>query len=97
MTLAREVGQRGGTYPAVYNAANEECVGAFLAGALPFLAIVDTVAAVVAERRIAFLSGTLCHVADVLSAEEWARARARVLSGLADPAGAVHRSSEQHA
>ena len=36
--------------PAVYNAANEECVAAFLAGRLPFLAIVDTVAAVLGEH-----------------------------------------------
>ncbi len=96
VALAREVGQRGGTFPAVFNAANEECVTAFLAGALPFLAIVDTVAAVVgeaAERN--FVLGNSVTVADVLLAEEWARSRARVLSGLADPADAVHRSSEQ--
>src|SRR5919106_358618 len=29
--LAREAGRRGGTAPAVYNAANEECVAAVLA------------------------------------------------------------------
>ena len=39
------------SHPAVFNAANEECVAAFLGGRLPFLAIVDTVAAVVAEPR----------------------------------------------
>ena len=39
-------GEAGGTAPAVYNAANEECVAAFLAGRLPFLGIVDTVARV---------------------------------------------------
>ena len=68
--LAREVGRRGGVAPAVYNAANEECVAAFLAGRLPFLGIVDTVAAVVGE-----LSGpaTATTVDDVLSAELWAR------------------------
>src|SRR6476659_7857212 len=43
--LAREVGARGGTAPAVFNAANEEAVAAFLDGRLPFLGIVDTVAA----------------------------------------------------
>ena len=40
----------GGTAPAVFNAANEECVDAFLAGRLPFTGIVDTVAAVVEEH-----------------------------------------------
>ena len=48
--LARQVGALGGTHPAVYNAANEECVDAFLAGRIRFLAIVDTVARVVAEH-----------------------------------------------
>jgi 1-deoxy-D-xylulose-5-phosphate reductoisomerase len=93
VALAREVGALGGTYPAVYNAANEECVAAFLAGRLPFLAIVDTVAAVVGEHESRL--GNSLQVADVLLAEAWARDRARVLSGLADPAGAVSRSSEQ--
>jgi 1-deoxy-D-xylulose-5-phosphate reductoisomerase len=98
VALAREVGALGGTYPAVYNAANEECVAAFLAGALPFLAIVDTVAAVVAEAtELDLVVGNSVQVADVLSAEAWARDRARALSGLADPARAVPRSSEQPA
>jgi 1-deoxy-D-xylulose-5-phosphate reductoisomerase len=68
--LARDVGRRGGVAPAVYNAANEECVSAFLAGRLPFLGIVDTVAAVVGE-----LSGpaTATSVEAVLAAEAWAR------------------------
>lgn len=39
MRLAREVMQAGGTAPAVYNAANEIAVAAFLAGRLPFVAI----------------------------------------------------------
>ena len=45
VALARHVGQLGGTAPAVFNAANEECVDAFLAGTLPFNGIMDTVAA----------------------------------------------------
>ena len=45
--LARSVGQAGGTYPAVYNAANEVCVDAFHARSIGFLDIVDTVARVV--------------------------------------------------
>jgi 1-deoxy-D-xylulose-5-phosphate reductoisomerase len=80
VALARDVGERGGTYPAVFNAANEECVAAFLGGRLPFLAIVDTVAAVVSEHESTL--GNSVAVADVLSAEDWARERARVLTGL---------------
>jgi len=44
LALARDAGERGGTYPAVFNAANEVAVAAFLAGRLPFLAIADAVA-----------------------------------------------------
>src|SRR5438128_7618592 len=45
--LARQVGVAGRCLPAIYNAANEECVAAFHDGILPFTGIVDTVAAVV--------------------------------------------------
>ncbi|MFJ4878775.1 1-deoxy-D-xylulose-5-phosphate reductoisomerase [Streptomyces sp. NPDC088745] len=77
--LARHVGTLGGTAPAVFNAANEECVDAFLAGRLPFTGIVDTVAEVVAEHGTP-ASGTSLTVADVLEAESWARTRARELA-----------------
>jgi 1-deoxy-D-xylulose-5-phosphate reductoisomerase len=77
--LARRAGEAGGTAPAVYNAANEECVTAFHAGLVPFLAIVDTVAAVLAEH-LATASGNPGSVEDVLAAEDWARARARELT-----------------
>ncbi len=82
--LAREVGSAGGTAPAVYNAANEECVGAFLSGRLAFTAIVDTVARVVSEHTNS--SGALTSadggltLDDVLSADGWARTRARELT-----------------
>jgi len=71
--LARKVGQAGSTYPAVYNAANEECVDAFHDGRLPFTGIVDTVAQVVHAHDSG--AGELT-VEQVLRAEDWARARA---------------------
>src|SRR5918999_888330 len=37
----REAGERGGTFPCAFHAANEVAVEAFLAGRLPFLAIAD--------------------------------------------------------
>ncbi len=79
VALARHAGELGGTVPAVYNAANEECVDAFRAGRLPFLGIVDTVARVVEEHG----SGTPGDLAldDVLAADGWARARSRELTG----------------
>jgi 1-deoxy-D-xylulose-5-phosphate reductoisomerase len=48
--LARKAGRWGGSAPAVYNAANEECVEAFHAGQLGFLDICDIVADVLAEH-----------------------------------------------
>ncbi|GAA3133982.1 1-deoxy-D-xylulose-5-phosphate reductoisomerase [Streptosporangium carneum] len=77
--LARHVGSEGGTAPAVYNAANEVCVDAFLAGRLPFLGIVDTVAAVVSEHTVTGAD----TVDEVLGADEWARIRARELTATA--------------
>jgi 1-deoxy-D-xylulose-5-phosphate reductoisomerase len=44
LALAREAGERGGTYPCAYNAANEVAVAAFLDGRLPFLGIAEVVA-----------------------------------------------------
>jgi len=78
VTLARAAGNAGGTAPAVYNAANEECVAAFLAGQLPFLAIVDTVATVLGEHRTA--TGNSPTLQEVLDAEAWARQRASELT-----------------
>ncbi|WP_042374735.1 1-deoxy-D-xylulose-5-phosphate reductoisomerase [Streptacidiphilus neutrinimicus] len=77
--LAREVGELGGTAPAVFNAANEECVEAFLQGRLAFTGIVDTVAKVVSEHG-APAQGTSLTVEDVLAAEGWARTRAREIA-----------------
>jgi len=89
VALARRVGRLGGTYPAVYNAANEVCVEAFHAGRIGFLEIVDTVAQVVADHEPAAGPPTL---ADVLGADAWARDRARhVLSVPVTGGGEVGR------
>jgi len=45
LTLARQAGEAGGTFPCAFNAANEVAVDAFLHAGLPFLAIAETVAA----------------------------------------------------
>nr|WP_223158469.1 1-deoxy-D-xylulose-5-phosphate reductoisomerase [Yimella sp. cx-51] len=74
--LARQVGEAGATFPAVYNAANEECVDAFHDGQIGFVDIVDTVERVVAEHEVE--SGDLT-VEQVLAAEQWARRRAHDL------------------
>ncbi len=70
--LARQVGSAGLTYPAVYNAANEQAVEAFHDGRIGFNQIVDLVQRVVdahePEQNLS-LEG-------VLRAEKWARDRA---------------------
>ncbi|WP_174255963.1 1-deoxy-D-xylulose-5-phosphate reductoisomerase [Phytoactinopolyspora mesophila] len=73
VSLAREAGQRGGTAPAVYNAANEECVDAFHDHRLSFTGIVDIIGQVLGE----YPGGNATSVEDVLAAEGWARTRAR--------------------
>jgi 1-deoxy-D-xylulose-5-phosphate reductoisomerase len=78
VSIARQAGQAGGTAPAAYNAANEVCVAAFLAGRLPFAAIVDTVAQVVSEHD--GRAGEAVSLADVRAADGWARARASELA-----------------
>src|ERR1700712_3935628 len=79
--LAREAGRRGGTSPAVYNAANEVCVEAFRSGGLAFVDIVDTVAGVLNSHDVG--SERDLTVADVLAADAWARTQ--TLNKLKDP------------
>jgi 1-deoxy-D-xylulose-5-phosphate reductoisomerase len=79
VALARQAGTAGGAAPAVYNAANEECVAAFLAGRIRFAGIVDTVARVVSEHDGS--GRDVAAIDDVLAADHWARDRARELTG----------------
>ncbi|MBF5000608.1 1-deoxy-D-xylulose-5-phosphate reductoisomerase [Nocardia sp. BSTN01] len=75
--LARAAGKAGGSVTAVYNAANEIAVQAFLDGVLRFPDIVRTVARVVESAdRWAAEPSTLD---EVLAADAWARQRARTL------------------
>ena len=76
VALAKAAGEAGCCRPAIYNAANEECVAAFVAGRLPFLGIVDTVEQVLAEAPDFGEPGT---VEDVLAAESWARGHAQTI------------------
>lgn len=70
--LAREVGTAGSTYPAVFNAANEQAVDAFHDGKLSFLGIVDLVQRVVDNHS----AQSDLSLESVLDAERWARATA---------------------
>ncbi|ARU46372.1 1-deoxy-D-xylulose-5-phosphate reductoisomerase [Corynebacterium silvaticum] len=74
--LAREVALAGGTYPAVYNAANEEAAAAFLAGRIRFPHIVDTVEEIV--QHASDFAGEPHSVDEILEHEKEARRRANL-------------------
>jgi len=77
VALARAVGAAGGCLPAIFNAANEEAVAAFVAGELSFTGILDVVRTVVDAAVESGEHGPPSTVADVLAAETWARGHAR--------------------
>jgi 1-deoxy-D-xylulose-5-phosphate reductoisomerase len=66
-------GRAGGTAPAVFNAANEEAVAAFLAGAIPFGRISEIIETVLDAHAPA----PAAAVEAVREADRWARERAR--------------------
>lgn len=72
VALAKAVGRAGGTFPAVYNAANEQAVEAFHEGRLSFLGIVDTIARVIDAHD----APDVLTVETLAAAESWARATA---------------------
>lgn len=77
VALAKRVGTAGSTYPAVFNAANEQAVAAFHAGAIGYLDILDTVERVV-DRHTPAAELTRESLAE---AERWARETADALLG----------------
>ncbi len=73
--LAREVAVHGGTYTAVYNAANEEAAQAFLNGGIHFPQIVDVISSVLENASEFALEPHSVH--DIIQVETEARLRAR--------------------
>jgi 1-deoxy-D-xylulose-5-phosphate reductoisomerase len=82
VALARVAGEAGGTAPAVFNAANESAVAAFLAGEISFTSIVTHIERVLLshlagsshqEPGSRFVSGNALTLEDVLAADSWAR------------------------
>jgi 1-deoxy-D-xylulose-5-phosphate reductoisomerase len=69
---ARRAGEQGGTYPCVFNAANEIAVAAFLEGRLPFLGIAE----VVADTLAAADGAAARDLEDVVAADQDARRHA---------------------
>ena len=84
VALARKAGKAGGTATAVFNAADEACVGAFLEEKIAFTSIVRTVELVVEEHIAggngrdgsAWIAGNVVTLDDVQAADSWARMRA---------------------
>jgi 1-deoxy-D-xylulose-5-phosphate reductoisomerase len=72
LRLARLAGERGGTAPAVFNAANEAAGARFLAGDIGFLDIARLVADVLERHRPAAADS----LEAVEEADRWARAAA---------------------
>lgn len=75
VSLARHAGATGGCLPAIYNAANEEALAAFVAGDTGFTRIVHTVEEVLADADQ--WREDPVSVEEIFAAEEWARARSR--------------------
>jgi 1-deoxy-D-xylulose-5-phosphate reductoisomerase len=73
--LAKRCGQLGSGLPAVYNAANEVAVAAFLAGQIKFTAIIDIVEAVV-QSFGSNTPTTIRDISDVSGVEQSARSKA---------------------
>ncbi|PIQ82529.1 MAG: 1-deoxy-D-xylulose-5-phosphate reductoisomerase [Candidatus Omnitrophica bacterium CG11_big_fil_rev_8_21_14_0_20_64_10] len=74
LRLGAEAARIGGTLPAVFNAANEAVVEAFLNDGIPFTAILPLVSGVVESHRPA-ADPTL---AQILEADRWAREQAQI-------------------
>jgi 1-deoxy-D-xylulose-5-phosphate reductoisomerase len=71
--LAKKVGRAGGTYPAVFNSANEQAVDAFHEGRLSFLGIVEIIERVVEAHDPEAISGGTLTRESLAEAERWAR------------------------
>jgi 1-deoxy-D-xylulose-5-phosphate reductoisomerase len=76
--IARGAGEAGGIAPAAFNAANEECVAAFISGELSFLGI-SLVLGKIVENVVAGANTIPRDVEDVIEAEVLARGNARRL------------------
>lgn len=76
--LARKCGELGGELPAVFNAANEVAVAAFLAGKIKFTAIIESVEKVV-DSFTGNTPTTIRDISDVSAVEQGARMKAQEL------------------
>ncbi|ODA40707.1 1-deoxy-D-xylulose-5-phosphate reductoisomerase [Desulfosporosinus sp. BG] len=75
LAMAYRVGRRGGTLPAVMNAANEVAVSAFLQKKVSYLGIHDVVEKVCSEHNVL----DNLDLGNILDADTWARSRTEEL------------------
>jgi 1-deoxy-D-xylulose-5-phosphate reductoisomerase len=78
VALARHCGEIGGALPAIFNAANEVVVEAFMQDRIKFVEIIPTVATVVAQYEKGSIP-TLRDLSDVSAIEEDAKAATHLL------------------
>lgn len=83
VNMIKEAGKRAGTFPAVFNAVNEEAVAAFHAGKIRFTDIVETVHKVLGEHENsgAYTASQDLSLEAVMHAEESSRIRAQEILG----------------
>lgn len=74
LNLARKAGEVGGTLPAVFNAANEVAVDAFVNGRINFPAISETVSRTMDRHQVA----SHPDLNQILAADAWAREHAGI-------------------
>lgn len=75
LAKAYEVGQKGGTLPCVFNAANEIAVYNFLAGNIKFLDIMSVINATIGNHKV-ISTPTL---EEIFTADQWARSYAATM------------------
>jgi 1-deoxy-D-xylulose-5-phosphate reductoisomerase len=74
LSIALDAGRRGGLWPAVFNAANEVAVQAFIQGRTGFMDIPKICRRVMGDYRS---QGNPLSLDDVLAADQWARRAAQ--------------------
>ncbi len=74
--LGIESGKKGGCYPAVFNAANEEAVALFLKEQIPFYCIPEKIEAALSASPF---TSTECEFETLFQADAWARSFVRAL------------------
>ncbi|WP_346845208.1 1-deoxy-D-xylulose-5-phosphate reductoisomerase [uncultured Rothia sp.] len=77
VNMIKEAGKRGGTFPAVFNASNEEAVAAFHARKIRFTDMIESVGKVLDEHASSSfqVEENRLTLDSVLEAERWARIR----------------------